>query len=203
MHPGLVPLTLAVAGVCVGLGGALAVASGAVPRHLAGMERHQVRDLHRPPDPKLVNGHGASTNTGTSTFVPVAGERDYPSVQVRFLPVVGQSATVGEQQALAIVRLHAPRRADYVGKVPSDVRLVEFTDTSRGTINADGSVSPYFTGVLAWEVTFAGVPVICAGPGAGCDGAAGVTADSVTVVDATSGKIIEAFDTGHSDLQVH
>lgn len=179
------------------VGGAVAAAAGSTDN--PGLARQGAAE-GRPAAASQMSG-GGSNHAAASHAAPVAGERDYPSAQVRMLPAdQSQSTVISRDQAVQLVESKGVRRSAYVGQQPADVRLVRFDSTAMGGVAADGSFSPYFTGDLSWAVTFAGVPVACYGPLGGCAGAAGAVADSVTMVDANSGELLTTFETDHSDL---
>ena len=81
---------------------------------------------------------------------------------------------------------------------PPDIRLVSFSDNTRGDIQPDGSVKLQFQNVLAWAVVFHKVPYAGIGgpaPVAGGQSAANpaVPEDIAILVDATTGALLEAF----------
>jgi hypothetical protein len=76
---------------------------------------------------------------------------------------------------------------------PAEVRLVSFSDDTQGTMQADGSVHLTYQGRLAWAVIYHRVPYSGVALPPQASGAPSVPEDIVTIVDANTGQILEAF----------
>jgi hypothetical protein len=103
-------------------------------------------------------------------------------------PAVSPAAALGVYQASGVFPSAASQSPQ-----PVDVQLYDFSDNTQGEIQADNSVKLTYQHVLAWAVIFHAVPY----QGVGGVGQAGtstpVPEDIVTIVDANTGKMLEAF----------
>jgi len=125
-----------------------------------------------------------TTPTPAPTPTPVPGERDYGEMRFAPPPAAAHPAVC----APLAIQLAAKGPTGVKGSAPIDVRLAVFSADDPAHINVDGSSTPYFTNVLAWEVVYA-VDAVCYGLKGTCSSGP-IPADGFTVVDATTGQVL-------------
>jgi hypothetical protein len=139
-------------------------------------------------EPSRAQVKAAGGTTTTETLV-------YPGANVLLAPPPdGVVPRITAPQAFqAYVSSGVFPNLDRQAKSPVDIRLVQFSDNTQGAIQPDNSVQLTYQNVLAWAVMYHGVPYQGISNPPKASRGASVLQDIVTVIDANSGKLLEAF----------
>jgi hypothetical protein len=141
----------------------------------------------------LASGLVLAVNASTPRLVPgVAGYRLPAALNDGhfLLSHASGNPAISAHEAMDLAREYA----GVLALTPEDVSVqyVTFTDTRRGTADANGTVTPAFKDVRAWIIRFRGVPQPVFGRGGA--GSAPLPAQELNVVvDAITGSYLEMF----------
>jgi hypothetical protein len=116
-------------------------------------------------------------------------------------PQAGRRAQIGASEALVRFRSSGMLPGiERQARGRTRIALVNFSDDVLGQWDANGPVRLEVQNVLAWVIVFPDVPVSVGGPvprpGQPAAPVRAFRADMHVVVDAATGKVIEAFQTG-------
>jgi hypothetical protein len=143
----------------------------------------------------------AGTTTLRKESSPVLGQFSLEDYTLR-PPPLGTEPAICVDAALAAVD---PRPTGPGATQPTRVWLADFSAQTPAHLNADGSITPYFTDVLAWVFVFNDLPpMMCAGPpGAPCHTAAPQPSSEIASVSAMTGKPLTNEEIGGPPPDLH
>jgi hypothetical protein len=143
--------------------------------------------------------------TGTPTLVEshLTAPKHYTDVGVRMdVPASSDLPAITATQALQAYQNVGPIPGlEKQTSTPPEVVLTSFSDDEYGPISANGTITPYYQGVLTWVIFFHGIQMIPSAPaprpGESRDqvGPPYPRCDFIEAINATTGSHMMAFQT--------